>query len=435
MPQLKLHWQILIALLLAVIAGSLAGTDAGLFGVRFYAVFDFIGTLFLNALKMLIVPLVVSSIIVGIAGIGSGGAFGRLGIKTLLYYLTTSLFAILAGLVIVNMVAPGIVDGAPAKHLIGLSENVSDVVAKVEGKGTGDLVEVFLRMVPTNVVAAAADGQMLGLIFFSLLFGYFMTKVDVVYSKSLYSFWQAVFQVMMKITDWVIKFAPIGVFGLVAKVVASTGYAAFVPLAWFFLSVLAGLAVHFLVVLPLLLKFFGRVNPLRHYRAMAPALLTAFSTSSSAATLPLTMECVEKNAGVSNQTSSFVLPLGATVNMDGTALYECVAAMFIAQVYGIELGFVQQFTIVLMALVTSIGVAAIPSASLVAIAIILTAIGLPVEAIGLILAVDRVLDMCRTSVNVFSDSCGAVIIARLTGEENVLGEPALVFTKTARTEL
>jgi len=426
MIKLKLHWQILIALLLAVIAGSVTGTSAEFLGVRFYAVFDFIGTLFLNALKMLIVPLVISSIIVGIAGIGSGGAFGRLGMKTLLYYLTTSLFAILVGLAIVNAVAPGIVDGAPAKHLIGMSENASDVVAKVEGKGTGDLVGVFLRMVPTNVVAAAADGQMLGLIFFSLLFGFFMTRIEEVYAEKMYNFWQGVFQVMMKITDWVMKFAPMGVFGLVAKVVASTGYSAFVPLAWFFFSVLAGLAAHFLVVLPLLLLFVGRVKPVRHFRAMAPALLTAFSTSSSAATLPLTMECVEKNAGVSNRTSSFVLPLGATVNMDGTALYECVAAMFIAQAYGIELGFVQQFTIVLMALVTSIGVAAIPSASLVAIAIILAAVGLPVEAIGLILAVDRVLDMCRTSVNIFSDSCGAVIIARVTGEEGVLGEPAIL---------
>lgn len=426
MTKLKLHWQILIALLLAVLAGSLSGTDGALLGVKFYAIFDFIGTLFLNALKMLIVPLVVSSIIVGIAGIGSGGAFGRLGMKTLLYYMTTSLLAILVGLFIVNLVAPGMVNGEPAKHLIGLSEDTSDVVAKVEGKGTGDLVGIFLRMVPTNVIAAAADGQMLGLIFFSLLFGFFMTKIDEAYAESMYNFWQGLFQVMMKITDWVMKFAPIGIFGLVAKVVASTGYAAFFPLAWFFLSVLAGLSVHFLVVLPLLLKFVGRVSPINHYRAMAPALLTAFSTSSSAATLPLTLECVEKNAGVSNRTSSFVLPLGATVNMDGTALYECVAAMFIAQAYGIELGFVQQFTIVLMALVTSIGVAAIPSASLVAIAIILAAIGLPLEGIGLILAVDRVLDMCRTSVNVFSDSCGAVIIARLTGEKGVLGEPPLL---------
>jgi Na+/H+-dicarboxylate symporter len=420
MIKLKLHWQILIALLLAAVAGSLAGTDATLFGVRWYAVFDFIGTLFLNALKMLIVPLVVSSIIVGIAGIGGGGAFGRLGAKTLTYYATTSLFAILIGLAIVNMTAPGIIDGQPAKERLGMTQVSEEVVASMEGKGAGDLVGIFLRMVPTNIVSAAADGQMLGLIFFSLLFGFFMTKIEEPYAESQYKLWSGLFQVMMKITDWVMKFAPIGVFGLVAKVVASTGFAAIVPLAWFFFSVLAGLAVHFLLVLPALLYFVGRVSPLRHYRAMAPALLTAFSTSSSAATLPLTMECVEKNAGVSNRTSSFVLPLGATVNMDGTALYECVAAMFIAQAYGIELGFVQQFTIVLLALVTSIGVAAIPSASLVAIAIILAAIGLPLEAIGLILAVDRVLDMCRTTVNVFSDSCGAVIIARLDGEENVL---------------
>ncbi|MFA5627028.1 MAG: dicarboxylate/amino acid:cation symporter [Thiohalomonadaceae bacterium] len=429
MIKLKLHWQILIALLLAVIAGLLTGTDAALFGVRFYTVFDFIGTLFLNALKMLIVPLVISSIIVGIAGIGSGGSFGRLGLKTLLYYVTTSLLAILAGLIIVNIVAPGIVDGEPAKHLIGLSESTDEVVAKVEGRGTGDLIGIFLRMIPPNVVAAAADGQMLGLIFFSLLFGFFITKIEEPYAENMYKFWQGIFQVMTQITNWVMKFAPFGVFGLVAKVVAGTGFSAFVPLAWFFISVLAGLAVHFLLVLPLLLFFVGRVRPLRHFHAMAPALLTAFSTSSSAATLPLTMECVEKNAGVSNRTSSFVLPLGTTVNMDGTALYECVAAMFIAQAYGIELGFVQQFTIVLLALVTSIGVAAIPSASLVAIAIILAAVGLPVEAVGLILAVDRVLDMCRTSVNVFSDSCGAVIIARRTGEENVLGEPALLRTE------
>lgn len=423
--KLKLHWQILIALGLAVLAGSLAGTEGGLFGVSFQAVFGFVGALFLNALKMLIVPLVVSSIIVGVAGIGSGGAFGRLGLKTLLYYLTTTLFAVLVGLTMVDLLAPGIVDGHPARHLLGMTGNLADIAARVEGRGSADLVGLFLRMVPPNVVAAAAHGQMLGLIFFSLLFGFFITKVEEPYAESQYNFWQGALQVMMKITYWVMRFAPIGVFGLVAKVVAETGYSAFVPLGWFFVCVLLGLATHFFVVLPLLLLLVGRVNPLEHYRAMAPALLTAFSTSSSAATLPLTMDCVHKNAGVSTRTASFVLPLGATVNMDGTALYECVAAMFLAQAYGIDLGFAQQFTIVLMALVTSIGVAAIPSASLVAIAIILGAVGLPVEAIGLILAVDRILDMCRTAVNVFSDSCGAVIIARRTGERNVLGRPAL----------
>jgi Na+/H+-dicarboxylate symporter len=418
--KLKLHWQILIALILAVLVGSLTGTEAGIFGVTFYQAYDFIGTLFLNALKMLIVPLIVSSIVVGIAGIGSGGALGRLGGKTLLYYMATSLIAILIGLMLVNMVSPGVIDGAPAKDLIGLTGDVESIQQKVEGRGAGDIAEVFLRMVPVNIVSAAANGQMLGLIFFSLLFGYFITRIQEDYAESQYNFWQGAYEVMMLITDWVMKFAPIGVFALVAKVVASTGFAAFKPLALFFFTVLGALVLHFFVVMPILLRLVGRVNPLRHYRAMLPALLTAFSTSSSSATLPLTLECVEKNAGVSNRTSSFVLPLGATINMDGTALYECVAAMFIAQAYGIELGFATQLTIVMVALLTSIGVAGIPAASLVAISIILATIGLPAEAIGLILAVDRILDMCRTTVNVFSDSCGAVVIARSEGEQDIL---------------
>lgn len=420
--KLKLHWQILIALALAVLAGLAAGEDGALFGITFYSVFAFLGTLFLNALKMLIVPLIVSSIIVGIAGIGSSGALGRLGGKTLLYYASTSLFAILVGLAVVNAIAPGIDELGPVKDRIGFSGDVSSIEAKVAGKGAGDVVEVFLRMVPTNIVAAAANGQMLGMIFFSLLFGYFMTRIQEDYAEAQFNFWQGVYETMMKITDWVMLFAPIGVFALVAKVVASTGFDAFKPLAWFFLSVVLALAIHMLVTLPLLLRVVGKVKPMRHYRAMVPALLTSFSTASSSATLPITMECVEKNAGVSNRTSSFVLPLGATVNMDGTALYECVAAMFIAQAYGLELTFATQFTIVLVALLTSIGVAGIPAASLVAISIILATIGLPAEGIGLILAVDRILDMMRTSVNVFSDSCGAVVIGKLQGEQGILEE-------------
>jgi len=419
----KLHWQILVALGLAVIAGQLTGMDASLFGLRFYAIYTFLGTLFLNALKMLIVPLVLASIITGISGASDGGSMGRLGGKTLLYYLCTSLLAILVGLLFVNAISPGIVDGQPAGEIMALTDDVTDVAARIEGHGMGDVVDVFLRMVPTNIVNAAAEGRMLGLIFFGLLFGYFMTRIEGTLARTLKDFWQGIFAVMMKITEWVMLFAPVGVFALVAKVVASTGFAAFEPLLVFFLTVLGALAFHFLIVLPLLLKLVGGVSPLRHYQAMLPALLTAFSTSSSSATLPITLDCVEKRAGVSNRTTSFVLPLGATVNMDGTALYECVAAMFIAQAYGLELGFTEQFTIVLVALVTSIGVAGIPAASLVAITIILNAIGLPVEAVGLILAVDRILDMCRTSVNVFSDSCGAVLIGRLEGESEILKRP------------
>lgn len=420
MPKIKLHWQIVIALLLAIVAGTLTGPQTTIFTVPVYAAYEFMGTLFLNALKMLIVPLVVSSIITGMAGASKSEAFGRLGAKTLLYYLTTSLLAIVVGLVLVDLFAPGIVDGQPAKSIIGLSANTADVLVKTEGKGAADIVNVFLRMVPTNVVAAAAQGQLLGLIFFSLLFGFFMTRIHDRYADTMQNFWQGMFEVMMRITNWVMIFAPIGVFALVAKVVTTTGFDAFKPLAVFMLTVLTALAIHVFITLPILLRLIARVNPIRHYRAMASALLTAFSTASSSATLPLTMDCVEKNAGVSNRTTSFVLPLGATVNMDGTALYECVAAMFIAQAYGLELTFVTQFTIVLIALLTSIGVAGIPAASLVAIVVILGAIGLPAEGIGLILAVDRILDMCRTSVNVFSDSCGAVIIGKTEGETGIL---------------
>jgi len=423
---IKLHWQILIALVLAVIAGHLSGTEGSLLGVVLYPVYAFMGTLFLNALKMIIVPLIMSSIIIGVSSVGGTHGLGRLGGKTLLYYLTTSFLAIVTGLLFVNLLNPGIINGEPAGEVMGLSLAAADQVAdQLQGRSVADLTGVFLSMVPPNIVAAAADGQMLGLIFFSLLFGYFMTRIDKDNGgDTLQRFWQGIADVMMGITGFVMKFAPLGVFGLVAKTVAGIGPEQLdelaISLGTFTLTVLLALAVHVLVTLPLMLALVARVNPIRHYKAMMPALLTAFSTASSSATLPLTMECVQDNAGVSSRTSSFVLPLGATVNMDGTALYECVAAIFIAQAYGLELSFVTQFTVVLVALLTSIGVAGIPAASLVAITIILTTIGLPVEAIGLILAVDRILDMFRTSVNVFSDSAGAVIIAKSEGEQGIL---------------
>lgn len=416
MRKIPLHWRVLVALLLAVFVGAFTRVLSPEMSEILLRVFGFIGSLFLQALKMLIVPLVVSSIITGISGMGSGQGLGRLGAKTVLYYTLTTFFAILVGLGMVNLLEPGVVNGEPAKEQIGLSEDTSTVAANIGDRGGSQLVEVFLRMIPSNIVAAAAEGQMLGLIVFSLLFGYFMTKIQGRNAEILSGFWRALFDVLMRFTEGVMLFLPIGVFALVAKVVGSTGLAAVKPLAIFVVTVLGALAIHFFVVLPLLLYFIGKINPLDHYRGMAPALLTAFSTSSSSATLPVTIDCLEKRAGLSHRTTSFVVPLGATVNMDGTALYECVAAMFIAQAYGIDLGIVTQVTVVVLALLTSVGVAGIPAASLVAIVIILDAIGLPAEGIGLILAVDRILDMCRTSVNVFSDTCGAVIIGRSEGE-------------------
>ncbi len=419
---MALHWQILTALLLGGAVGLWTGPDGVLLGVPVLGAFAFLGTLFLNALKMLIVPLVMSSLVVGVGNVGGTTGLGRLGAKTVAYYLSTSLIAILIGLAWVNLTQPGVVDGRPAGEVLGLQADAGAVAEAVQDKGAGDLVAVFLRMVPPNIVQAAAQGQMLGLIFFSLLFGYFASRVEGPAGRTLRDFWQGVYEVMMRMTELIMRVAPLGVFGLVAKTLATAGLAALLPLAGFFLTVVGALAAHLLVALPLLLRFVGGVSPWRHFKAMLPALLTAFSTSSSSATLPITLDSVEKRAGVSNRTAGFVLPLGATINMDGTALYECVAALFIAQAYGLELGFAQQFTVVLTALLTSIGVAGIPSASLVAITIILAAIGLPAEGVGLILAVDRLLDMSRTAVNVFSDSCGAVIIARSEGERDVLTE-------------
>lgn len=415
---MKLHWQILLALLLALAAGKLIGPQPWLLQAC-----EFLGTLFLNALKMIIVPLIIASIISGVSSL-SGSALGRIGLGTLAYYLGTGLLAICTGLLLVNLIVPGVVDGVPAGQLMGLSDDARAVAANIQSKsGAGELLKVFYMMFPANIFAAIAEGQMLGIVCFAMLYGFFVARLSPEQGSTQREFWRGAYQTMASITGLIMRFAPLGVFGLVTKVVAQTGFDAVRPLLLFFFTVIAGLATHALVTLPLVLRIVARVSPLRHFQAMAPALLTAFSTSSSGATLPVTVECMEKRARVPNRITGFVLPVGANVNTDGSALYECVAAMFIAQAYGVHLGFAAQFSVVLIALLSSIGVAGIPSASLVAIVLILNAVGVPLEGLGLILAVDRVLDMCRTTVNVLGDSVCTVTVARLNGEDGVLAEP------------
>ena len=415
---MKLHWQILIALVAAFVAGSLLG-DVPLF-IR---TMDMLGTMFLNALRMLIVPLIVSAMICALLGIGNGAGLARLGGRTVVYFLATTLISVTTALVLVNLVSPGIIDGVPAGERLGLSADTARVTASVADRGQGDLLDILVRMIPVNVFEAAAKADMLGLIFFSILFGYFAARLPDGLMQSQQHFWQGIYEVMIRLTGLIMWFAPLGVFALVSQTVAQTGLDALLPLALFFGVVVAALLIQMLVWLPLILRSFG-LSPLRHFKAVGPALLTAFSTSSSAATLPVSLQRLQSEAGVSAKVSGFVMPLGTTVNMNGTALYECAAALFIAQAYGLELSVLTQFTVVALALLTSIGVAGIPSASLVAIAIILTAVGLPLEGVGLILAVDRVLDMARTAVNVFGDTVGAVLMAHLEGEQVLSGATA-----------
>ena len=365
------------------------------------------GEAFIRALKMLIIPLILSSLISGVSSIGSGGNLGRLGLKTMSYYVVTSFFAIVTGQILVNLFKPGV--GAQTNFL----QQVEGLVEKQKS-----VSEIILGIIPENIFRAMAENQMLSIIFFAILFGFFITKVSQKHSRFLMDFFTSVFEVMMKITLFVIRFTPLGIFGIVAKTVADQDDLGglVTSMGLYMLTVILALAIHSIIILPLIVRFIGKANPLRHFKNMSTALMTAFSTSSSGATLPLTMQAVEEKSGVSNKISSFTLPLGATVNMDGTALYECVAAIFIAQAYGVDLTIVQQIIIVFTALLASIGAAAIPMAGLVMITVILTAVGLPLEGVGLILAVDRILDMFRTTTNVWSDSCAAVVIAKSEGE-------------------
>ncbi|QQL43877.1 dicarboxylate/amino acid:cation symporter [Sulfuriroseicoccus oceanibius] len=433
----KPHWQILIALIAAVIAGAWLRTVPTESAVHqgFITGSKFVGDIFMNALKMIIVPLVVSSIISGIGGVGKVEGFARLGGKTLLLYTLSSLIAVCIGLTAVNTLKPGLEDGKPnttikaaieqeAANLedAGASKEKLERVEQAKKDGFAPIADIFKRMFPPNIILAASQGQMLGLIVFSILFGIAMTRLDGSMGQTMQHVIQGVNDIMITLTHWVMLAAPIGVFGLVTPTIAAAGGEIFYALGRYFVTVLAALATHFLVAMPLLLLLLARVDPVRHFRAMRDALLTAFSTASSSATLPVTMECVQENAKVSQRVSSFTLPLGATVNMDGTALYECVAVMFIAQVLGYDFTLATQFSIVLLALLTSIGVAGVPSASLVAIVVIMQSVDIKgaEAAIAVLFSVDRLLDMSRTAVNVFGDSCAAVIIGKSEGESQIL---------------
>jgi Na+/H+-dicarboxylate symporter len=413
----QLHWQIFAAMAIGAAVGAAGGESV-------VPAFGWLGTLFIRLLKMIIVPLIIFSIISGVSSVAGSGRLGRLFGKTFGYYVLSSLLAIVVGLIMVNLIRPGrganLVDAAHADL--------------PELQTPSSAMDVIYQIVPDNLMAALAKPDMLAIIFFAILFGAAIAALPESPRRAIGGFFDAGFEAMMKLTGWIIALAPLGVFGLIVRMVGTTGFASFKALGLYMLTIAIALTIHMFVILPLLLILLGRINPRVHFRNMLEPLAVAFSTASSGATLPVTLRTVEKKVGVSNRISSFVLPMGATINMDGTALYECAGVLFIAQVLGFDLGIGQQMVVVLTALLASIGAAAVPSAGLVIIFLVLESVGLhgpEVNAIvGAMLAIDRPLDMYRTAVNVFSDSCGAAIIARSEGETTVdnaeksTGDPA-----------
>jgi len=374
--------------------------------------FAMVAQIFMSLLKMLIVPLILTSIVTGVASLGSGKDFGRLGGKTLLYYMTTSLLAIMTGLIAVNIFQPG------TNAKLGLQ-----IPDKFEPAAGSSFADVLTRMVPSNIFEALGqNGQMLQIIVFALIFGFFAARTPAPHGPRVIDFFKSAFEIMMRMADWVLSLIPYGVFALMVKVVGETGLEPFKDLLLFMLLVTGTLLVHAMITLPIMLKVLGGLSPIKWAKAMSPALMTAFSSSSSSMTLPVSMEAAERRGGVSNRITSFVLPLGATINMDGTALYECVGVIFLSQYYAahsvaFDLTLGMQFFVVITALLASVGAAGIPSAGLVLKAMILKALGLPDDGVLLLLAIDRPLDMLRTTVNVWSDSCGAAIIGRSEGDK------------------
>jgi proton glutamate symport protein len=371
---------------------------------------DALARMFLRLLNMIVLPLVFSSLVCGVLGLGDPRRLGRLGGRAMLWYASTSLLAILTGLLLVNLIRPG--EGLRIPFSVG----DSFVIATPESGW-----EVLINMVPDNIFRAAAQFELFPIIVFALLFGIFAVLASPATRSTIERFFTAIFEVMMKMTLFILALAPIGIAALIAKLVALSGPELFWQMRWYVITVALALLIHFCLTLPGLLYLLTRRNAFRMLRPMSPALLTGFSTASSSGTLPLTIERLEGGVGVSNKVTSFVLPLGATVNMDGTALYECVATIFVAQLYAaanpdFTLTIGMQVTIVMLALMVSIGAAGIPSAGLVMMVIIFKAVGLPLDLVGLLWAVDRLLDMCRTSVNIWSDVIGATAIAHHEGE-------------------
>jgi Na+/H+-dicarboxylate symporter len=434
-----LTWFILGGLVVGVVLGQvLYWAYNGEVPPAMLDAFSFVGnTFFLGLLTMVLVPLVASSVIIGVVSIGDPRSLGKVGGFTLLYYFATMAIAVVMGLVIVVSIQPGdpngdgtglgaeIIEKGEAAYQ-GEDASKREAIEQRGQQGLwGAFKNIVNQMLPSNPIKAAAEGQLLPVIAFSLIVGVVLAVMGPA-GRPLVDVFDALFKAMMMLVSWILWLAPIGVLALVAWAVANIGLQNLAgPMFWYVVAVLLGLAIHMFIVLPLVLWFFGKANPFAYMHQMRAALMTALGTSSSSATLPVSIESAEQFGGVSKRSAQFVLPLGATVNMDGTALYEAVAVVFLFQAYGIPLGPIELVIIVITATLAAIGAAGIPSAGLVTMVIVVNAVNdsiggdkrLPLAAVGIILGIDRILDMCRTMVNVWGDCVGAKIITRIAPDE------------------
>lgn len=406
MKKIKLHTKIFIGLILGIVIGLVFGEKA--------QIIEPVGTIFLRLITMIVVPLVLVSLMLGTASLGDIRKLGRIGIKTLVYFTITTMIAISVGLVLANIVRPGSgLDEEVKSQLYQNYESKAQVgIQHLEEKPSA--IDVIVDIVPTNPVKSLLEGNMLQVIFLALLFGIILTLIKKEKSELLIKFLESLNDAIIQVVHFAMKLAPYGVLALIAAVIGRYGVHILVTLLKYSLVVVGGLLIYTASINSLSLRFLGRMSPLHFFKATKEAMIIAFSTSSSNAALPVSMESVEY-IGVTREYSSFVIPLGATINMDGTALYQGIAAVFIAQIYGIPLHFMDQITIVLMATLASVGAAGVPAAGIITLAMVLKQIGIPLEGIALILGVDRFLDMCRTTTNIIGDMACSVYIK--TSEE------------------
>lgn len=407
MKKLKLHTKILIGLMAGVLVGLALGEKA--------AFIEPVGKIFLRLITMIVVPLVLVSLMLGTAGVGDIKKVGRMGAKTLAYFIITTVIAITVGLLIANVAKPGLgLNQETQAQLYKSYESKAQIgLEKIQEKPS--TIDIIVNIVPTNPLQALAEGNMLQVIFLGLLFGTVLTMIKKEKSENLLRFLDALNDAVIEVVHLAMNLAPFGVLALIAGVVGQFGLNILLTLLKYALAVIGGLIVYTFTFNTLSVAWLGKMSPRRFYRGIKDAMIIAFSTSSSNATLPVAMDSLER-MGVERKFACFVMPLGATINMDGTALYQGVSAVFIAQIYGLQLNLGDQLMIVLMATLASIGAAGVPAAGIVTLVMVLKQIGIPLEGIALILGVERILDMCRTTTNVIGNMACSVVIQ--TWEKN-----------------